>query len=97
MLGITLPKIRSGSQDTDPGDRLPFEPTDLQDHYEALLLQQPLVWEHDQQLKPGHIVAIVESPYPADHGDWMALWYSGIDFALDYIPVEVAWELVVWS
>lgn len=70
------------------------ETVDLQDYYESLLLEQPLDVRHAGEWKPGHIVAIVESPYYPDHGALMALWYSDVDFSLDYIPVELAWQAV---
>lgn len=76
------------------GDRLAPEPADMIDYYEALLLAQPLVWEHDGQAKPGHIEAVVSSPYLPDDGTLCALWYSDVDYALDYLPVETAWQAV---
>jgi len=77
----------------EPGDFLPPEPEDFIEYYETLLLGQFLEWGHDGSIKPGHIEAVVLSPY-ANDGLLYALWYSDVDHALDYIPVEDAWLVV---
>ena len=51
------------------------------------LVGQPLYVWHDNQRKPGTIVAIVPSPFLGDHDAPVALWHSDVDYALDYLDI----------